>query len=88
MGGHLEFGNGRIGRLDGIFVHEVLGIDRLFVKLTELAYTGNRDEILDLPLVELGEEVIIGLPAITAKRLYVIDLRDTTVLVDWSVQFL
>ena len=57
------------------------------MKLTELHYTGDRDQVLDLPLVTVGEELIVGLPSIAAKKLYIVDLEkeDATVVVDWSV---
>ena len=75
LGGHLQFRPGdRIGRIKGFFVHNLLGVERLFVKLTELLRTGLRDEALDLPLLTLGEDIIVGLPQIAAKRLYVVGI--------------
>jgi hypothetical protein len=58
--------------------------------MTELYYSRARDQVLDLPLVTLGEELIVGLPSIAVKKLYIVGLEkeDTTVVVDWSVQFL
>jgi len=91
IGSHIAFREQQIGRIDAVFVHELNGIRRLFVKLTELHYTGARDQVLDLPLVTVGEELIVGLPSVAAKKLYIVDLekKDTTVVVDWSsIQFL
>jgi hypothetical protein len=90
IGSHLRFRNGRIGRIDGIFVHEMLRLDRLFIKLTELIPTGVIDEFLELPYVTYSSEVIVSLPTINTKQIYVVDIesKDATVLVDWSIQFL
>ena len=90
IGSHIAFREQQIGRIDAVFVHELNGIRRLFVKLTELHYTGARDQVLDLPLVTVGEELIVGLPSVAAKKLYIVDLekKDITVVVDWTIQFL
>ena len=66
----------RIVRIDGIFAHEIRGIKRLFIKITEVHPTVNRDPILDLPLYRLNDSAdeikIVGLPSVCPKRLYII----------------
>jgi|ERR1700761_8583749 hypothetical protein len=96
----------RIVRIDGIFIHELFGTKRLFTKVTEVEDTGVRDRILDLPLLRLAnsanDDMIVGLPSIKSKRIYIIPVTVSLggitglgkanakdfVMVDWPVKFL
>jgi len=96
----------RIVRIDGIFAHKLHGKERLFTKVTEVIQTDIRDRILDLPLLRLADnpddDMIVGLPSIYSKRIYIIpvklDFNGITglgesdavdfVLIDWEVKFL
>jgi len=79
----------RIGKVDGIFVHQLLETRRLFCRVSEAEFIGNdqvatRDPVLDLPILRLtGSKSLIGLPCIGSRNLYVIDVNDTLVLVNW-----
>ncbi|KAN0083487.1 hypothetical protein V8E54_002575 [Elaphomyces granulatus] len=89
MGNFIEFELDRIGHIDAIFVHELTHECRLFVKITEAQRTGRCNPVLNLPLLRLGgQELIIGLPLINAKKLYIVPLDKEMVLVDWSIQYL
>ena len=65
---------------------------RLFTLVRLIRLTNERDEVLDLPIVEpYGSDMLLGLPAISPKKLYIVDVGDVDeclVLVDWEVQFL
>ncbi|KAN0080645.1 hypothetical protein V8E54_003849 [Elaphomyces granulatus] len=84
----------RIDKVDGIFVHQLLETQRLFCRISEAEFTGNggvsaRDPVLDLPILWLtGGKSLIGLPRIGSHNLYVIDVDDTLVLVNWIVHSL
>jgi len=85
----------RIGKVDGIFVHQLLETRRLFCYISEAEFASNervsaRDPVLDLPILRLtGSKSLIGLPRIGSRNLYVIDVDDTLVLVNWiDVHFL
>jgi hypothetical protein len=64
----------------------------LFAYCQPIRLTGDRDSVLDLPLVEpYGSLMLLGLPSILGKKLYIVDVSDVDeelVLVDWSIQFL
>jgi hypothetical protein len=65
---------------------------RLFALVRPIRLTDKRDEVLDLPIIEpYGLDMLLGLPAISPKKLYIIDIGNIDeylVLVDWDVQFL
>jgi hypothetical protein len=65
---------------------------RLFALVRQIRSTKERDEVLDLPIVEaFGSDILVGLPSIKAKKLYIInvgDMEESLVWVDWSIQFL
>ena len=66
---------------------------RLFALVLPVRETGERDEVLDLPIVErCGAKVLVGLPSISARKLYIINIGDVDgeclVWVDWEIQFL
>ncbi|KAN0071000.1 hypothetical protein V8E54_011165 [Elaphomyces granulatus] len=79
----------RIGKVDGIFVHQLPETQRLFCRISEAEFTGNggvsaRDPVLDLLILRLtGGKSLVGLPRIGSRNLYVIDVDDTLVLVNW-----
>ena len=80
----------RIGKVDGIFVHQLLETRRLFCRILEAKSTGNRDSVLGLPILRLtGGKSLIGLHPIGSRNLYVVDVDNTLVLVNWiDVHFL
>jgi hypothetical protein len=65
---------------------------RLFALVRPIRFTDERDEVLNLPVVEsFGSDMLLGLPAISPKKLYIVDIGDINeclVLVDWEIQFL
>jgi hypothetical protein len=78
-----------MARIDNIMVHELLGTQRLFATVSDVQSTFSRDYLLDLPLMELsGTTRILGLPAISPRKLYIVDLDERLVWVDWTLQFL
>ena len=91
VGNFIEYGANRVARIDGIFVHELTRVRRLFVRISEvdLAHNDTRDIVLDLPKVTFSGKVsIIGLPLVNERRLYVIPINNELVWVDWTLQFL
>lgn len=92
IGDFVSFGSQqRIGRIDGIFVHELLRKRRLFIKIREFLRTGNQDVDLGLPNLVVGDEVIVGLPNVLSKKLYIVDVgteQQEMILVDWEIQYL
>ena len=63
-------------RFDMGFVHErILGEKRLFALVTKLEDCGEEDKIVMLPLMNVKNsmQMIIGLPGIGNKPLYVVD---------------
>jgi len=79
-----------------ICIHEHTSLEppgrRLFAYCQPIRLTGDRDSVLDLPLVEpYGSLMLLGLPSVLGKKLYIVDVSDVDeelVLVDWSIQFL
>lgn len=68
-----------------------MGVHRhIFVILTELRRTGNRDALLDLKVLEdTGSPVIVGLPALEPSKLYIVSVGGVgPVLIDWDVYYL
>ena len=95
MGDFIEYDfanrTNRVGKVDGLFVHELLGVRRLFARVSEAEYeAGSVDLMLKPPILRLtGGTTLIGLPRIHSKSLYIVQVEDTLVMVDWvSVQFL
>jgi len=94
-GDYIEHSGG-IAQIKDICVHEHTSLQppgrRLFALVRPIRFTDERDELLDLPIVEsYGSDMLIGLPAISAKKLYIVDIGDVDeclVLVDWEIQFL
>jgi hypothetical protein len=87
-GNFIEHNKGT-ARIDNIMVHEFLGTRRLFATVSDIQNTFSRDYLLDLPLMELsGTTRILGLPAISPQKLYIMDLDERLVWVDWTLQFL
>ncbi len=78
VGNYIQFRGTEIGKIDNIFVHELsLGSRRLFCRVTK---TSSRllsvDPVLRLPSLETtSEQIIIGLPSISTKRLYIIPVE-------------
>jgi hypothetical protein len=95
-GDYIEYGQGSLGQIKEICLHEHTDLEpvgrRLFALVRPVQPTGERDKVLDLPIVEpAGSDVLVGLPSITAKKLYIINIGDVDeclVWVDWNIQFL
>jgi hypothetical protein len=85
---YVEYGPGRLGRINHILVHELRRERQPFLILSEVIQTGARDDVLDLPLLELKHEgeLIVGLPSIRPTRLYVVDVGSGVVLVEWDIK--
>lgn len=90
MGDFIEYANAnsyrRIVRLDYLFVREQRGSFRLFAVVRNMTEINRVDPILHLPLMRLSEERgfarfsrigarIVGLPAITAAKYYVVPVE-------------
>jgi hypothetical protein len=87
-GNYVAYHDDKIGRIDQIFLHEEDGVERIFAVLAKMELRGDRDELLDLPLVSAEGPIIVGLPAIQPKKLYFVDINDDdTVWVKWEVEW-
>ena len=93
----------RIGRIEGIFVHELLQIKRPFVRIVEVVPTGSLNPLLFLPMMRIDHDssMIIGLPSISGRKLYLVPVTEEgdnqmaldfesneLVMVEWTVQIL
>lgn len=98
----------RIGRLDQILTHDLLrDTRRVFAIVTPTIPKGVPEGLTRLDLLQLGTEAekeVIGLPAIDARRLYVLPVRrhqgkyelatqsaaagSDLIHVNWRIQFL
>ena len=86
----------RIGQIKEICLYEHIQLypvsRRLFALVRPIRLTKERDKTLDLPLVkEYSSDILIGLPLIKPKKLYIINIgnmQEDLVLVDQSIQFL
>ena len=57
--------------------------------MAKMELRGDRDDLLDLPLVSAEGPIIVGLHAIQPKKLYFVDINDDdTVWVKWEVEWL
>ncbi|KAI8171048.1 hypothetical protein KHU50_005759 [Colletotrichum sp. SAR 10_65] len=80
-----------IGRVDHIFVNERNRRQYLFVVLTPVKITGERDMVLGLQKVEHLDDQpkIVGINNIQPARVYIVKIDEgNTVLVDWEVEWL
>ena len=78
IGDFILFRGGEIGKLDAIFIHELsVGVRRLFVRATRASrHSSSIDAVLDIPVLCCTEEqIMIGLPAIDAKKLYIVPVE-------------
>ncbi|ELR09832.1 hypothetical protein GMDG_04315 [Pseudogymnoascus destructans 20631-21] len=67
-------------RFDIGFIHErIPGEKRLFAIVTELEDCGEEDKMVMLPLMKIkgSTQIIIGLPGIGSKPLYIVDTDST-----------
>ena len=79
-----------MGRIDQIFIH-AMDEQRLFVIVTPIRILGDTDTILGLHEVRYlqSEPIIIGINSLIPIRLYIVAINDnTTVLIDWQVDWL
>ena len=84
MGSFIECTNGQIARIDQIFVHEILQKKRLFCKATLVERGGMQvDPILGLRMFAFASpeqaSTIIGLPSVTARRLYILPVASNDI---------
>jgi hypothetical protein len=85
-----------MAQIKDICVHEHTSLQpagrRLFALVRPIRFMDERDELLDLLIIEpYGLDMLIGLPVISARKLYIVDIGDVDeclVLVDWEIQFL
>jgi len=88
-GDYIEYSGG-MGQIKEICLYEHSQLypvsRRLFALVRPIRLIEERDETLDLPLVkEYGSDILIGLPLIKPKKLYIIDIgnmQEDLVLVD------
>lgn len=90
LGQYVSFHDNRIGLIDHIFVQDVLE-PHIFVILTPVDILAEEDPVLRLHKVQQQPDnpIIVGINAIHSKRLYIFPInKDTTVWVDWQVEWL
>lgn len=90
-GDYVQYQGDLIGRIDRIFVHEISrGQKRLFAILTKCSAhpQQNLDPSFESPLLQLSDDtIIVGLPAISGQKIYVLPLKDKDLIfVDWQIQ--
>ena len=74
-----------IAQIDHVFVLENFEDRHIFAILTPIRFSGHRDPILDLRIMNEGSSdiLIVGLPAIDPVRLYIVPVDNVRlVLVD------
>ena len=67
-----------IERLDAIFVYELSSeTRRLFANITRvLKHSDSTDDVLNIPVLRCtSERVMVGLPAVAAKKLYIVSVE-------------
>ena len=75
---YILFRQGEIGRLDAIFIHELsLDSRRLFAYVTRVSkHSAPEDIVLGIPMLRRTKErIMIGLPAIAARKLYIVSVE-------------
>jgi len=100
-GDFIHYRGSSIGRIDHIFIHEVVkGQKRMFAVVKRVVDQKKKDHVLNLPILWVSDETdIVGLPAITGRKLYIISVKQRTgggldlggrdlLFVDWQIQFL
>jgi len=88
--------DGRVAKLDGIFIHAISGPQRMFAvaSFTNQLRSGEnslRDTLLEVPLLQVnGQRGVVGLPAITSRRIWVVPCAHSSQLmwVDWDIYFM
>lgn len=80
-------GQDHVGRVDHVMVFENFDDRHIFIVLSKLNRTGQRDRLLDLEVFEqTPEPLIVGIPAIKAQKLYMVPIDGVgVVLVDWDL---
>jgi hypothetical protein len=80
-----------MGRIDQIFIYTIDDEQRLFIMVMPIKILEDTDAILGLHEVRYlqREPIIIGINSLSPIRLYIVAVNDnTTVLVDWQVDWL
>jgi hypothetical protein len=80
-GDFVQFRERELGRIVGVFVHEMSdSVPRFFFYMSTMATEAYcKDNILNLPIYKLnsGEKKIVGLPGIQMSKRYMVPLRGT-----------
>lgn len=97
----IQYHNSELGRLDQVFVHQLMHVRQIFCLVTKVLLSQDqRDNILDVPLLQPSKnQLIIGLPAVSGQKLYMLPVSrdsendliqgdDMLLWVDWQIQFL
>lgn len=98
-GDFLLYRDGEMGSLQQVMLHELRGTTRLFAIILKVDQSSQaKDWVLKLPILDTTEQVeVIGLPAISGKRLYMLPVSGggpwvlggkQLLWVDWQIQFL
>jgi hypothetical protein len=81
VGDYISYRVSQKGRVNGIFCHELLqNPKRVFLHVTPITRSvSTTDGVLNLPIYEIQTErdEIVGLPAVTAVKLYMIAVSTT-----------
>ncbi|KAI1104417.1 hypothetical protein F4804DRAFT_332300 [Jackrogersella minutella] len=67
----------KLGRIDGIFVHDLERVRRVFIVFTQSSISDDRHRLLDLRIVCDDKPMIIGATAIEPQSMYIVDTEDT-----------
>ena len=85
---YIEFGDeSQLGRIDHIFLFQVLDERFIFAIVTPVISDATRDNLLDLAIYrESSLSTIVGLPSIHAVKPYMVPIPklDGVVLVEWQ----
>lgn len=99
----IQYHGNEVGRLDQVFVHELMHVRRVFCLITRVISSPQhqKDNVLDMPLLQISnDQLIVGLPAISGQKLYMLPVShgdsernlvkgdDMFLWVDWQIQFL
>ncbi|KAI9747998.1 MAG: hypothetical protein M4579_007339 [Chaenotheca gracillima] len=82
VGDYITFRQDCVGRIDYIFVHEIVRGDRrmfLWVTMVETCQPQQqeKDNVLGLPLLKLKDaKSVVGLPAVSGERIYMVPLKE------------
>ncbi|KAI9749068.1 MAG: hypothetical protein M4579_007019 [Chaenotheca gracillima] len=99
-GDFIRYRGDQIGRIDFSFIHEIVrGDRRILLWISEVeAETLEKDRVLELPLLRMkGSQIIVGLPAVVGKKIYIVpweeqvgarDYGNSLLHCTWEIEFL